>query len=258
MRGLRFGIGRRVPTPFFPSPACRGVGGTAAFSSDASPAPVRAIVLDRIADPNEPVDASFFRATTMRRQVPPGGGDHELRLETLALSVDPYMRCRFNLDTGAEYVSSFQPGEPITSAGIGRVIGVGQALRGQYREGDLVVEGSFNFPWMSEVAFDLAPNSKSGLMLQKIPPALTFITPPTAVLGAVGQTGLTAFFGVERLVTSHGVDPGDTVVVSSAAGAVGSVACALLRKRGLNVVALCGSDAKAAWLQVQMLDPPAH
>ena len=234
----------------------RGRGSTAAFSSDASP-PVRAIVLDRIADPNETVDASFFRET-IRRHVPPVGGDHELRLETLALSVDPYMRCRFNLDTGAEYVSSFKPDEPITSAGIGRVIGVGQALRGQYREGDLVVEGSFNFPWMSEVSFDLAPTSESGLMLQKIPPALCFVTPPTAVLGAVGHTGLTAFFGVERLVASHGANPGDTVVVSSAAGAVGSVACALLRKKGCNVVALCGSDAKAAWLQVQTIAPPAH
>ena len=182
----------------------------------------------------------------------PGGGAHDLRLETLALSVDPYMRCRFNRDTGADYVNSFREGEPITSAGIGRVVGVGPALQDQFRVGDLVVEGSFNYPWIEKVIFDLSPDAgASSLMLQKIPPALSFLTFPTAVLGAVGQTGLTAFFGVERLVASHGVSHGDIVVVSSAAGAVGSVACGLLLKRGCHVVALCGSNDKAAWLEVK-------
>lgn len=208
-----------------------------------------AIVLDRNADPNESVNTSFFRTT--QRSYKPASGAYDLRLETLALSVDPYMRCRFNKDTGADYVSSFTEDEPITSAGIGRVVGVGPALRDQFSVGDLVVEGSFNYPWIEEANFNLSPENEEELMLHKIPPALSFIAPPTAVLGAVGQTGLTAFFGVERLVASHGVNRGDIVVVSSAAGAVGSVACALLRKRGCHVIALCGSDDKAAWLQVR-------
>ena len=162
------------------------------------------------------------------------------------------MRCRFNRDTGADYVNSFREGEPITSAGIGRVVGVGTALQDQFRVGDLVVEGSFNYPWIEEAIFNLSPDAgASSLMLQKIPPALSFVTRPTTVLGAVGQTGLTAFFGVERLVASHGVSHGDVAVVSSAAGAVGSVACGLLLKRGCRVVALCGSNDKAAWLQVK-------
>ena len=123
--------------------------------------------------------------------------------------------------------------------------------------GDLVVEGSFNFPWIEEVTFDLTPETgtqaAAGLMLQKIPPALCFITPPTSILGAVGQTGLTAFFGIERLAATHGLHLGDVVVVSAAAGAVGSVACALARRRGCTVIGVCGSDDKAAWLMEQQL-----
>jgi len=133
--------------------------------------------------------------------------------------VDPYMRCRFNEVSGAHYVSSFKVGEPITSAGIGRVVNVGPALEGQFAVGDLVVEGSMHFPWVEEATFDLTPRRNptraagSGLMVHKIPPALCCITAPTGILGAVGQTGLTAFFGIERLAFRHGLTRGDVVVI---------------------------------------------
>ena len=69
--------------------------------------------------------------------------------------------------------------------------------------------------------------------------------PPSALLGAAGQPGLTAFVGVEHVARPRA---GETVVVSGAAGAVGSTACQLFKRRGCRVVGLCGSAEKAAWL----------
>ena len=83
-------------------------------------------------------------------------------------------------------------------------------------------------------------------MIQKLPPATAALMPITATLGTVGQTGLTALFGVEEDAKPKA---GDVVVVSSAAGAVGSVAAQLCKKRGCFVVGLCGSDEKATWLE---------
>lgn len=65
------------------------------------------------------------------------------------------------------------------------------------------------------------------------------------MLGAAGQPGLTAYVGVEHVSRAA---RGETVVVSGAAGAVGSVACQLFRRRGCHVIGVCGTDEKATWL----------
>lgn len=181
---------------------------------------------------------------------------HSIVCETLALSVDPYMRCRFFPDSGVDYVDAFAVNDTITSAGVGRVTAVGDAVAesGQFSPGDLVVEASFHWPWQHVAHFDLAPMSEGGqgdsLMLQRLPPMLPLVALPTATLGAMGQTGLTAYFGVERMAAAS-IKPGDTVVVSSAAGAVGSVAAQLAKRRGAHVIGLTGTDEKARVIEKQ-------
>jgi hypothetical protein len=70
-------------------------------------------------------------------------------------------------------------------------------------------------------------------------------TDPVAALGVFGGTGMTAYFGLLDLGESK---PGQTVVVSGAAGATGSIAGQIARIKGCRVVGLAGGPAKCAWL----------
>ena len=162
-----------------------------------------------------------------------------LYCRTLYLSVDPFLRCRFNESTGVDYTQPYQLGEPLTSAGIGQVIACGQrASERGFAAGDLVLQPFDAWPWASAVSIPAASVSR-------IPVAMGVLVPPSALLGAAGQPGLTAFVGVEHVARPRA---GETVVVSGAAGAVGSTACQLFKRRGCRVVGLCGSAEKAAWL----------
>lgn len=166
--------------------------------------------------------------------------DEMLYCRTLYLSVDPFLRCRFNEKTGVDYTAPYEIGKPITSAGIGQVLAVGARARAQgFSEGDLVVQPFDSWQWATAT-------SVSASSVGRVPPALAMLIPPSALLGATGQPGLTALCGVDHVAQpAHG----ETVVVSGAAGAVGALACQLFRRRGCHVVGLCGSDAKAAWLR---------
>jgi len=160
-----------------------------------------------------------------------------IRCRTLLLSVDPFMRCRFNEQTGVDYTKPYAVGAPISSAGIGEVLETGPGADG-FHAGDLVLQPFDAWPWCSEPV--LAASAVS-----RIPPSLGLLAPPSALLNAVGQPGLTAYCGVEYVAKPS---RSETVVVSGAAGAVGSLACQLFARRGCRVIGLCGSDAKADWL----------
>ena len=67
-----------------------------------------------------------------------------LLVKTLYLSTDPYLRCRFNADTGVPYTQPFCVGKPICSAGIGLVL---HSDVPGYCPGDLVLEGFDSWPW---------------------------------------------------------------------------------------------------------------
>jgi NADPH-dependent curcumin reductase CurA len=71
------------------------------------------------------------------------------------------------------------------------------------------------------------------------------VAPPETYLGALGMPGRTAYFGLLEVGEPK---PGDTVVVSGAAGAVGSVVGQIAKKNGCRVVGFAGSDEKTAWL----------
>src|SRR5690606_3508541 len=68
--------------------------------------------------------------------------------------------------------------------------------------------------------------------------------------GALGGAGHTAYIGL--LQAGGGVEPGDTVLVSAAAGSVGSYACQIAKLKGARVVGMAGSDEKCAWLKSEL------
>lgn len=157
--------------------------------------------------------------------------DGEVLVQTIYLSVDPYMRCRMNEDTGAEYLLPWQLSECLDGGGVGVV----ESSRcTSCSEGDVVT--SFNWPWQTHAVM-------KGSVLQKLNPQLVD-GHLSHFLGAVGITGLTALLGMrEKGHVSKGAN--QTLVVSGAAGACGSLAGQIGRLDGcVRVVGICGSEEK--------------
>lgn len=165
--------------------------------------------------------------------------------ETLYLSIDPFLRCRFNEDTGVEYTKPYQVGKPISSAGIGRVVEAWGELSEKYKEGDIIVEAFDSWPWQDTVAFD----NTTAASLTKVPAEMALLCPLTFTLGCVGQTGVSAYFGILGEVDPS---PQDVVVISGAAGSVGTVVGQLAKARGSRVVGICGSSDKCDVLRMQL------
>ncbi|XP_048710171.2 prostaglandin reductase 2 isoform X4 [Caretta caretta] len=136
--------------------------------------------------------------------------DGQVQTRTLYLSVDPYMRCRMNEDTGSDYLLPWQLSEVADGGGIGVVE---ESKHTNFAKGDIVT--SFNWPWQTKVILD-------GRLLQKLDPQLVD-GHLSYFLGAAGITGLTSFLGIkEKGHVSLGAN--QTMVVSGAAGACGSLA----------------------------------
>ncbi|XP_040458151.1 prostaglandin reductase 2 isoform X3 [Falco naumanni] len=131
-------------------------------------------------------------------------------VRTLYLSVDPYMRCRMNEDTGSDYLLPWQLSEVADGGGIGVVE---ESKHDNLAKGDFVT--SFNWPWQTVAILD-------GSLLQKLVPQLVN-GHLSYFLGAAGITGLTALLGIKE--KGHvAVGANQTMVVSGAAGACGSLA----------------------------------
>jgi NADPH-dependent curcumin reductase CurA len=176
------------------------------------------------ARPNgEPRDSDFDLVETEL----PEPGDGQLLVRNLWMSVDPYMRGRMN--DVKSYTPPFKLGEALEGGAIGRVE---RSNNPGFAAGDIV---QHNLGWRDAFISD-------GRGLGKLDATLA---PPQAYLGVLGGTGLTAYVG---LLDIGKPQPGETVFVSAAAGAVGSIVGQIAKIAGCRVVGSAGSAAKVSWL----------
>ena len=151
----------------------------------------------------------------------------EVLVQVLLLSLDPAMRGWMN--EGRSYVPPVKIGAVMRAGGVGRVVA---SKDERFAEGDHV-SGV-----LGAQEYSLLP----GDQLMKVDPG---VAPLTTHVGALGMTGMTAYFG---LLDVGDLQKGDTVVVSGAAGAVGSVAGQIAKLKGARVVGIAGGAEKCAWL----------
>lgn len=160
-------------------------------------------------------------------EVPTGAlEDGHVLVESVYASVDPYMRGR--MSDRKSYTAPFAVNQPMAGGMVGRVVDGGST--------DLV-PGSWVFGVWSWA--DYAVVSSRSLRV------LDSAIPPTAALHVLGLTGLTAYIGLTKFGRPVA---GEQLVVSAAAGAVGSLVGQIGRLLGLRVVGIAGSDDKCAWL----------
>jgi NADPH-dependent curcumin reductase CurA len=151
----------------------------------------------------------------------------ELLVKVLYISLDPAMRGWMN--EGKSYVPPVGIGEVMRALAVGRVIA---SRHPKFPAGDFV-SGSFG---VQEYAVS------DGKGVSKVD---TRIAPLPVHLSALGMTGLTAYFGL--LDVGH-PKPGDTVVVSGAAGAVGSVVGQIAKIKGCRAVGIAGGEEKCRYI----------
>jgi NADPH-dependent curcumin reductase len=154
--------------------------------------------------------------------------DGQAVVQTVYISLDPAMRGWMN--EGRSYIQPVAIGDVMRAGAIGRVVA---SKHPELAEGDHVT-GNWGIQEYATV---------SGAETRKVDPALA---PLPAYLGALGIPGMTAYFGVLDVGAAK---EGDTVVISGAAGAVGSVAGQIAKIKGCRVVGLAGGAEKCAWLR---------
>ena len=165
------------------------------------------------------------------RETPvPQPEEGQILVRTLYLSFDPAMRAWMN--ERATYVPPVRLGEPMRAGAVGQVV---ESRHPDYARGEFV-QGTFC--WQDYAAVTPGPGV---FQLMKLEPGV----PPSWYLGLLGITGLTAYFGMLEVGCPAA---GETILVSGAAGATGSVAGQLARLRGARVVGIAGGSRKCAWL----------
>jgi NADPH-dependent curcumin reductase CurA len=157
----------------------------------------------------------------------PEPGPGQFLVRSIYLSLDPYMRGR--MSAARSYARPVEIGEVMEGSVVGEVV---RSRHPGFGPGDIVEE---RIGWQE---YGLS----SGQGARKIDPA---IAPISTALGVLGMPGLTAYFGLLEVARPK---PGETVVVSAAAGAVGGVVGQLARLHGCRAVGLAGSDEKVAYL----------
>ena len=170
-----------------------------------------------------PAAANFTHAQIELKSLP----DQQVLVRNLFMSVDPYMRGRMN--DRKSYAPPFELGKVLDGGAVGEVV---ESCAKEFKAGDVVVS---NFGWREYYIAspkDLRPVSRE-------------VQPLSVYLGALGMTGMTAWFGLNLV----DVKAGDVIYVSGAAGAVGNVAGQLAKLRGCKVIGSAGSMEKVKFLR---------
>ncbi len=148
-------------------------------------------------------------------------------IRTIYLSVDPYMRGRMN--DRKSYAEPVKLGEVMVGEAVGKVEA---SKHPKFEVGDIVAG---RIGWQEYCVTD-------GTEIRKV---RTGGQPISTALGVLGMPGLTAYFGLLDIANPQ---PGETVVISGAAGAVGSTVGQIAKIKGCRVIGIAGSDEKVAYL----------
>ena len=151
----------------------------------------------------------------------------EMLIKSLYISVDPYMRGRMN--DAKSYAAPVEIGAVMVGGVVGEVV---ESSHPKFFAGD-IVQGEFG--WQQYTI-------SNGRGVRKVDPS---IAPISTSLGVLGMPGMTAYFG---LLDIGQLKSGETVVVSGAAGAVGSVVGQIAKIKGCRAVGIAGTDEKVRYL----------
>ncbi|MGX6443153.1 NADP-dependent oxidoreductase [Neobacillus sp. K501] len=174
-----------------------------------------------------PDESNFERIETKVPEIQEG----EVLIRTLYLSVDPYMRGR--MSDAKSYAKPYEVGAPFLGGMVGKVV----VSKNTKFEVDQIVEGRLE--WAEY-------NVSDGSTLRKINPELA---PITTALHVLGMPGLTAYLGLLKIGEPK---EGETVVVSGASGAVGTIVGQIAKIMGCRVVGIAGGDDKCAYLTEEL------
>ncbi|WP_178988516.1 NADP-dependent oxidoreductase [Winogradskyella schleiferi] len=152
----------------------------------------------------------------------------EILLEAAYVSVDPYLRGR--MSDAKSYVPPFKLNEPVHSGVVAKVL---ESKNEKFQAGDYV-SGMLN--WSTQQV-------SNGEGLNKVDSEKA---PLSTYLGVLGMTGLTAYLGLTEIGKPK---KGETIVISGAAGAVGSVVGQIAKILGLRVIGIAGTDEKIEMLK---------
>lgn len=154
----------------------------------------------------------------------------EVLLKAIYVSVDPGMRGFMNKGEDDARGNKYELNKPITSRSVAQVL---KSKSEDFSKGDIVYG---RLDWKIIQAFEASK-------LEKVNPDLA---PVSTALSILGVTGLAAYFGLEKIGKPK---KGETVIVSGAAGAVGSVAAQIAKIAGCKVIGIAGSDEKIDYLE---------
>ena len=158
--------------------------------------------------------------------------DGQILVQHHYLSLDPYMRGRMN------DAKSYAAPQPLNQVMIGGTVGeVTASKHPGFAQGDYVVGMG---GWQHYSVVDGSPNKRG--MVRKVD---TSRVPLTAYLGAVGMPGVTAWYGLTKICEAKA---GQTITVSAASGAVGSVVGQLAKARGCRAVGFAGGPEKCGYV----------
>ena len=157
----------------------------------------------------------------------------EVLIKILYLSIDPYMRGRMN--DGESYADPAALGEPMTGESVGVVV---------ESESDKFMKGDYLCVHKGWQTYIIASDEEPALF--KADPS---IVPLQTYLGTVGMPGRTAYFGLLRVGLPKS---GETIVVSAASGAVGTVVGQMGKILGCRVVGVAGGEKKCAYVKDEL------
>ena len=157
--------------------------------------------------------------------------DGEIQVKNICMSVDPYMRGR--MVDRKSYVPPFQIGEPLTGGAIGKVT---KSAHPDFKEGDFV---SSHWGWRDSFTARADGIERLG----------EIVAPASEYLGAIGMPGMTAYAG---LLEVGALKDGETVFVSGAAGAVGSIVGQIAKLKSCRVIGSAGNDEKVELLTKEL------